>query len=107
MQAEQLRDFVVDKLEDLKGRDIKVLDVHEQTDVAEFMVVCSGNSKTHVKSLANHVATEAKHQGIPPIGVEGADTSEWVLVDLGDVVVHVMQESIRDFYELEKLWGPR
>ncbi|MBY6063428.1 ribosome silencing factor [Pseudidiomarina sediminum] len=107
MQAEQLRDFVVDKLEDLKGRDIKVLDVHEQTDIAEFMVICSGSSKTHVKSLANHVATEAKHHGIPPIGVEGDEGSEWVLVDLGDVVVHVMQESIRDFYELEKLWGSR
>ncbi|RUO59451.1 ribosome silencing factor [Pseudidiomarina insulisalsae] len=107
MQATQLRDFVVDKLEDLKGRDIKVLDVQEQTDIAEYMIICSGNSKTHVKSLANHVATEAKHQGVPPIGVEGGETSEWVLVDLGDVVVHIMQESSRDFYELEKLWGPR
>ncbi|CAB0149613.1 Ribosomal silencing factor RsfS [Pseudidiomarina piscicola] len=107
MQAEQLRDFVVDKLEDLKGRDIKVLDVNGQTDIADFMVVCSGSSKTHVKSLANHVAAESKHNGVPPIGVEGAESSEWVLVDLGDVVVHVMQESIRDFYELEKLWAPR
>lgn len=105
MQAEQLRDFVVDKIEDLKGRDIKVLDVQDQTDVAEYMIVCSGNSKTHVRSIANYVATEAKHHGIPPIGIEGHEHSEWVLVDLGDVIVHIMQESIRDFYELEKLWS--
>lgn len=105
MQAEQLRDFVVKKIEDLKGRDIHVLDVHEKTDVAEFMVVCSGNSKTHVRSIANHVAIEAKRMGEPPIGVEGNEQSEWVLVDLGDVIVHVMQEPIRDFYQLEKLWG--
>jgi len=105
LQAEQLRDFVIEKIEELKGRDIRVLDVHEKTDVAEFMVVCSGSSKTHVRSIANNVAVEAKHAGIPPIGVEGGEESEWVLVDLGDVIVHVMQEGTRDFYELEKLWG--
>ncbi|PHR66479.1 MAG: ribosome silencing factor [Idiomarina sp.] len=105
MQAEQLRDFVVEKVEDLKGRDVKVLDVHDQTDIAEYMIICSGNSKTHVRSIANYVATEAKHHGVAPLGVEGHEHSEWVLVDLGDVVVHIMQESIRDFYELEKLWG--
>ncbi|RUO80452.1 ribosome silencing factor [Idiomarina tyrosinivorans] len=105
MQAEQLRQFVIDKVEDLKGRDIQVLDVHGKTDIAEYMIVCSGNSKTHVKSIAEHVATEAKHAGMPPIGQEGGEQSEWVLVDLGDVVLHVMQESIRDFYQLEKLWG--
>jgi len=64
LQAEQLRDFVVDKVEDLKGRDIKVLDVHDQTDVAEYMIICSGNSKTHVRSIANYVATEAKHHAL-------------------------------------------
>ncbi len=105
MQAEQLRHFVIEKIEELKGRDINVLDVQEQTDVAVYMIVCSGNSKTHVKSIANHVATEAKRQGVAPLGVEGHEHSEWVLVDLGDVVVHVMQEPIRDFYELEKLWS--
>ncbi|PTB83013.1 ribosome silencing factor [Pseudidiomarina aestuarii] len=105
MQAEQLRDFVIEKIEELKGRDIRVLDVMEQTDVAEYMIVCSGSSKTHVRSIANHVATESKHHGVAPLGVEGNEHSEWVLVDLGDVIVHVMQEPIRDFYELEKLWG--
>lgn len=107
MQAEQLRDFVVDKIDDMKGREVKVIDVKDQTDIAEYMVICSGNSKTHVRSIANYVATEAKHHGVLPLGVEGHELSEWVLVDLGDVVVHVMQESIRDYYELEKLWGRR
>ncbi|PYE35343.1 ribosome-associated protein [Idiomarina fontislapidosi] len=105
MQVEQLREFVIDKVDDLKGRDIQVLDVHGKTDVADYMIVCSGNSKTHVKSIAEYVATQAKHAGIPPLGVEGGEQSEWVLVDLGDVVLHVMQESMRDFYQLEKLWS--
>ena len=105
MQVEQLREFVIDKVDDLKGRDIQVLDVHGKTDVAYYMVICSGNSKTHVKSIAEYVATQAKHAGIPPLGIEGGEQSEWVLVDLGDVVLHVMQESIRDFYQLEKLWS--
>ncbi len=105
MQAEQLRQFVIDKAEDMKARDIEVLDVKGKTDVADFMVICSGNSKTDVRSIAEHVATEAKRAGLPPLGIEGGEQSEWVLVDLGDVVLHVMQESIRDFYQLEKLWS--
>lgn len=105
MQAEQLREFVINKADDMKARDIQVLDVHDKTDVADFMVICSGNSKTHVKSIAEYVATEAKHAGTAPLGIEGGEQSEWVLVDLGDVVLHVMQESIRDFYQLEKLWS--
>lgn len=105
MQVEQLRQFVVEKIEELKGRDIYVMDVREQTDIATYMIVCSGNSRTHVKSIANHVATEAKHHGVPPLGIEGSESSEWVLVDLGDIVVHVMQEPTRDFYALEKLWS--
>ena len=82
MQAEQLRQFVIDKADDMKARDIDVLDVKGKTDVADFMVICSGNSKTHVRSIAEHVATEAKHAGIPPLGIEGGEQSEWVLVDL-------------------------
>lgn len=105
MQAKELREFVIDKIDDLKGRDVQILDVHDKTDVVDYMIICSASSKTHVKSIAEHVATEAKHAGIPPIGVEGGEQSDWVLVDLGDVVIHVMQDSIRDFYQLEKLWG--
>ncbi|WP_404402345.1 ribosome silencing factor [Idiomarina seosinensis] len=105
MQGEQLRDFVIDKAEDMKARDMQVLDVHDKTDVVDFMIICSGTSKTHVRSIAEYVATEAKHGGFAPIGIEGGEQSEWVLVDLGDVVLHVMQDEIREFYQLEKLWS--
>ncbi|RUO25280.1 ribosome silencing factor [Aliidiomarina minuta] len=105
MQAQELRDFVLDKIDDLKARDVHVLDVSKKSDIADFLVICSGNSKTHVRSIANHVAQESKHAGLPAIGIEGETDSEWVLVDFGDVIVHVMQDSARDFYQLEKLWG--
>ena len=105
MNLQQLKDFAIDKIDDLKGRDITVLDVAEKSTVTDIMVICSGNSKRHVQSIAEHVATEAKHAGMKPLGIEGQDTGEWILVDLGDVVVHVMQDDSRDFYQLEKLWG--
>ncbi|MBA3988057.1 ribosome silencing factor [Aliidiomarina maris] len=105
MQGQNLRDFVVDKIEQIKARDITIIDVTKKSDVADFLIVCSGNSKTHVRSIANHVALEAKHQGFAAIGIEGELDSEWVLVDFGDVVLHVMQDATRDFYQLEKLWG--
>ncbi|EGN76388.1 iojap-like ribosome-associated protein [Idiomarina sp. A28L] len=105
MQTEQLRDFILSKIEDLKGRDIQVLDIRDKTDVTDFLVICSGNSKTHVRSIAKHVALEAKHVGEIALGMEGEDDGEWVLVDFGPVVAHVMQDSTRDFYQLEKLWG--
>lgn len=105
MQLEQLNQFVIDKIEDMKGRDITVLDVRETSTVTEYMIVCSGNSKTHVRSIAEHVAVEAKHADRKALGVEGADVGEWVLVDLGDVVLHAMTDEMRDFYQLEKLWS--
>lgn len=105
MQGQNLRDFVVDKVEQIKARDVTVIDVGAKSDVADYLVICSGNSKTHVRSIANHVALEAKHQGCAAIGIEGENDSEWVLVDFGDVVLHVMQDATRDFYQLEKLWG--
>ena len=105
LNHEQLKQFVIDKLEDLKGRDIIDLDVSEKSSVTDTMLVCSGNSKRHVISLADNVVVESKHAGHPPLSVEGKDGGEWVLVDLGDIVVHVMQDETRDFYQLEKLWG--
>ncbi|MDF2179337.1 ribosome silencing factor [Aliiglaciecola sp. CAU 1673] len=105
MEHEKLKQFVIEKIEDLKGRDIVNLDVTGKSSFTDTMVVCSGNSKRHVVSIADKVVTEAKHVGVTPLSVEGADTGEWVLVDLGDIVVHVMQDEARDFYQLEKLWG--
>ena len=88
----------------MKGRDVVKLDVQKKSTITEYMVVCSGNSKRHVQSIGEAVYLEAKNNGINIIGMEGKQFGEWVLVDLGGVIVHVMQESTRDFYQLEKLW---
>ncbi|MEW5755590.1 MAG: ribosome silencing factor [Pseudomonadota bacterium] len=105
MDSEALKKLVVDALEDMKGFDIKVLDVRGQTSVADYMIVASGSSSRQIKSLADNVVEKAKAAGVRPVGTEGEQGSEWVLVDLGDVVVHVMQPHTRDFYNLEKLWA--
>ena len=99
-----LRDCAVRALEDLKGRDIVALNVSRVTDVMDFMVIVSGTSNRHVKALVDSVVESSKVQGVRPLGVEGRSTPEWVLVDLGDVVVHVMQSRSREFYDLEGLW---
>lgn len=91
-------------LEDIKGTDIKVLDVAHLTTVTDWMILCTGTSTRHVKSLADNVADTAREAGYRPLGMEGADGSDWVLVDLGSVVVHVMQAQARIHYQLEKLW---
>ncbi len=105
MNTQQLCDLAVEALEDIKGIDIKVLDVIDKSSVTDIMVFASGNTSRQVKALANSVADKAKKAGSPALGIEGDDSNEWVLVDLGDVVVHVMQPTIREFYNLEKLWG--
>ena len=92
-------------LEDLKAVDPVVLDVRELSAVMDWLVVASGTSSRHVKSLADNVMMKAKEQGVRPLGVEGERVGEWVLVDFGDVVVHVMQPAARSFYDLERLWS--
>ncbi len=92
-------------LEDLKALEPVVLDVRELSSVMDWLVVASGTSSRHVKSLANNVLMKAKEQGARPLGVEGERGGEWVLVDFGDVVVHVMQPAARNFYDLERLWS--
>ncbi|MEP4146872.1 MAG: ribosome silencing factor [Halioglobus sp.] len=105
MQAEQLKKLVVEALDDMKAVNTVTLDVTGLTDVMDYLVVASGTSNRHVKSLADNVCMEAKKQGQRALGVEGEDAGEWVLVDFGDVVVHVMLPATRDFYDLERLWA--
>jgi ribosome-associated protein len=100
-----LRDLVIDALEDRKGRNIVTLDVGKITDITDFMVVASGTSNRHVKALVDQVIESAKAADNAPLGVEGRETHEWVLVDLGDVLVHLMQAETREFYDLERLWS--
>lgn len=106
MSPKNLRDHVVRALEDLKGRDIVALDVTRATSVTDFMVIASGTSNRHVRALVDNVLESSKASGVTPLyGVEGRATADWVLLDLGDVVVHVMQKEAREFYDLERLWS--
>ncbi|MFL0800745.1 MAG: ribosome silencing factor [Agarilytica sp.] len=103
--AETTNNIVKTALDDLKGQDITILDVTSLSDVMDSLIIATGTSNRHVKSLAENVIVEGKKQSLIPIGIEGMDGGEWVLVDYGDTVVHVMQQTTRDFYELEKLWA--
>ncbi len=105
MNSEQLSELVVDALEDVKGMDIVRLDVSNLTTVTDYMVVASGTSSRHVKALAEAVSERARATGHRPSGVEGEEGGEWVLLDLGDTLVHVMLPKVREFYNLEKLWS--
>ncbi len=105
MTPEALRNLIVEALEDKKGRDVVALDVTAISDVTDFMIVASGTSNRHVKALVDQVVASASSAGVVPLGVEGRETHEWVLVDMGDALVHVMQAEARDFYELERLWS--
>lgn len=99
-----LRKSVIDALETLKAKDIREIDVRGKTSIADLLVIASGTSARHVKSVADEVVQFAKNAGVVPLGVEGESEGEWVLVDLGDVIVHVMLPRIREFYGLERLW---
>jgi len=98
---------VVAALEDMKAVNIKVIDVRDVTDVSDCMVIASGNSDRHVRSIADRVVERSKQEGIRPLGMEGQEDAQWVLVDINDVVVHVMLPSVREFYALESLWDVR
>ena len=105
MSNTPLKDTIVDALNDMKGKDITVLDVSAMTTITDTMVIASGTSGRHVRSLAEAVIERSKKEGQRPVGVEGLESGEWVLVDLDDVLVHVMIPRVRDFYNLEKLWS--
>lgn len=104
MTPEALRNLIVDALEDRKGRDVVAMNVAEISDVTDYMIVASGTSNRHVKALVDQVVEAATLAGVKPLGVEGRENSEWVLVDMGDALVHVMQSETRSFYDLERLW---
>lgn len=105
LNSEQVTTLAVEALEELKGVDVTVIDILGKSSIADAMLVATGTSQRHVRSLAENVRLAAKGAGHPPLGVEGDDRSDWVLVDLGDVIVHVMTEEKREFYSLEKLWS--
>lgn len=95
---------IINALDDLKAQNIVAIDVTRLSDVMDTLVIANGSSNRQVRALAQHAADEAKKNGAPAMGMEGLDDGEWALVDFGDVVLHVMQPEVRDFYELEKLW---
>ncbi len=105
LSIEDLKKLILTTLEDMKAVDIIELDVKGKTSVTDLLIIVSGTSSRHVKSIASNVAVEAKKQGSQALGIEGEEQGEWVLVDLGDIVVHVMQPHVRQFYDLEKLWS--
>jgi ribosome-associated protein len=104
LTSNQLRDLVIEALEDLKAIDIQEVDVSGQNPLTDRFVVATGSSTRHVKSMAEKLVLKAKAAGSPPLGVEGEREGEWVLVDLNDVIVHLMLPQTRAFYNLEKLW---
>ena len=104
MHTEELTSLVVNALENVKARDVVVLDVREKTSVTDVMVIASGTSTRHLRSLADNVLSEARNHGVRPRGSEGRHASDWILVDLGDVVVHVMMPPSRQMYDLERFW---
>jgi ribosome-associated protein len=104
MPSEDLVKLATAALEEIKAQDITTIDVRGKTSITDFMLIASGTSSRHVKSLIDNVLEKVKEQGVRPIGTEGMDTGEWALLDLGDIVVHVMLPTARQFYDLERLW---
>lgn len=105
MHSEQLVKLVVEALDEAKALDVRIIDVRGITSITDYMVVASGRTDRQVRAMIDKVAAMAKEQGVASLGMEGQREGEWVLLDLGDVVVHAMQPAARDFYQLEKLWS--
>ena len=104
MKPKKLRDFVETAIADMKGQNVVIMDIQKLSTIADYMLVVTGTSSRHVRSIADEVEKRCKEKGISIRGMEGQDSAEWVLVDLGDVIVHVMQAPTRKLYDLESLW---
>jgi ribosome-associated protein len=104
MRLNKLQQTAVSALEDIKARDIRVMDVRKLTSFYDSLIIASADSNRQVKALAHHVRDKLQEAGATIIGIEGEETGEWVLVDCGDIVVHVMQPAVRAYYNLEELW---
>ncbi|WP_011608477.1 ribosome silencing factor [Histophilus somni] len=102
-----LVDFLVSKLDDLKGTDILALDVRGKSSITDHMILCTGTSSRHVISLAQKLIDESKQAGIDTFGEESKYTADWIAIDFGQAIVHIMQADSREMYQLEKLWGDR
>ena len=107
MRLSKLQKIAVEALEDIKARDIEVLDVRKQTSLCDTLVIASADSNRQVKALADHVRDKLKDAGATILGVEGEQAAEWILVDAGDIIVHIMQPAVRAYYNLEELWAPQ
>ncbi|MBV9576183.1 MAG: ribosome silencing factor [Gammaproteobacteria bacterium] len=106
MKPEELRDLSIAVLDEMKGIDIVAIDVRSLTTITDYMIICTGRSTRHIKALADSAAVKAKEMRVDPVRIEGERDSEWLLVDLGDVVIHLMLATTRSFYSLEDLWEP-
>ena len=105
MDSEQLLKIVRDELDERKALQITTLDVRGKTSFTDFMIVVTGTSDRHLKSLCDYVVTKVQDNGVKPLGIEGGIGSDWILLDIGDVIVHAMTAQARDYYQLEKLWS--
>lgn len=105
MEISEIVKIAVEALEDIKGKDIIELDTSDLTSLFNHLIVCTGDSNRQVKALANNACVKLKEAGVDIVGTEGEEFGEWVLVDAGDVVIHVMLPAVRDYYDLEALWG--
>lgn len=106
MTPKKAAEKLITALEDMKAVDIRTIDVRKQTSITDMMIIATGRSNRQVRAISDKILETAKQIGLPPIGIEGQKDGEWVLVDLGDFVVHIMQPAVRDYYQLEKLWVP-
>lgn len=104
MQADELLALVTEVLDDRKAENVVTIDVIGKTSFTDYMVIATGTSERHIKALSDYVSIAAKEKGMQPLGIEGGSGAEWILVDLGDVILHLMTAQTREFYQLEKLW---